>query len=147
VRPPGPPARDPLTALDEGGSFAPLRRGFGASAFTAIARRFTLRASGSVIPSGIRGSLSLEYFATRELGIFAGMLAARGKLYSAEVVPTRYSGWSGLAAWLDPAVGFGASYELTIEDLATGAGGQPRVGYHEISHALTLEVFARFDVL
>jgi hypothetical protein len=136
-----------LDALDAGGSFAPLRRRFGATAFTAIARRFTLRAYGSVIPSGIEGSLSLEYFATRELGLFAGMLAGRGKLYSEDVVPTRYSDWLGLAAWIDPALGIGANYELTLEDLAAGAPGQPTVGYHQIAHALTLEVFARFDEL
>lgn len=136
-----------LDALDQGGSFAPLRRQFGASAFTAIARRFTLYASGSVIASGVAGDLSLECFATRELGIYAGMLASKGKLYSEEAVPRRYAAWAGLAAWIDPAVGIGGAYQLTIEDLAQGADGQQFVGYHQISHALTFDVFARFEDL
>jgi hypothetical protein len=136
-----------LVALDQGGSFAPLRRQFGASAFTAIARRFTLNVSGSVIANGVAGDLSLEYFATRELGIYAGTLASRGKLYSDESAPTRYAGWAGLAAWLDPAVGIGGAYQLTIEDLAQGAGGPQFVGYHQISHALSFALFARFEDL
>jgi hypothetical protein len=114
--------------------------------FTAIARRFTLSAFGTVIPSGAEVDLSLEYFATRELGIYVGTLAERGKLYSGDSVPTRYAGWIGLTAWLDPTIAISGTYQLTIEDLAEQAG-LPSGGYHEVTHTLGLQLLARFDEL
>jgi hypothetical protein len=131
-----------LTALETAGSFAPARQRFGATAFTAIARRFTLGVSGASIPSGVEGSASLEYYATRELGIFGGTFAGRGKLYSTDAVPTRYAGWVGLAGWIDPTVGVSGQYELTVENFAAQPGGPSD---HNVTHTITLEVFARFD--
>jgi hypothetical protein len=128
-------------ALESAGSFAPLRQRVGASAFTAIARRFTLSLVGSLIPSGGRGSLSAEYFETRELGIYTGAFAGRGKFYSTDVISTRYAGWIGLATWLDPSFGIDVNYELTIDVL------DEQVEVRELTHALTFNAFARFDEL
>jgi hypothetical protein len=110
---------------------------------TAIARRFALDASATVIPSGVTGSLGLETFPARELGIFGGTSAARGKLYNVDVVPTRYAGWIGVAGWIDPAMGILGRYDLFVEDDPQANGQSVR----EVSHAITLEVFARFGQL
>jgi hypothetical protein len=132
-----------LTALERSGSFAPLRQRVGASAFTAIARRFSLNASASVIPSGVTASLGLEAFPARELGIFGGTSAARGKLYNVDLVATRYAGWIGVAGWIDPTMGILGQYNLFVEDDPQASGQSAR----EVSHAITLEVFARFGQL
>jgi hypothetical protein len=135
-----------LDALDVGGSTS-LRRRYGASAYTAIARRLTMNLSGNIIPAGERGSIRLEYYATRELGIYMGALAGTGKLYSNDVVARTYGGWLGVAAWIEPTLGILGEYDLTFDTLPEQTVNQEPLGYHEATHALTLAVFARFDQL
>jgi hypothetical protein len=50
----------------------------------------------------------------------------------------------GLAGWLDPTMGIVGQYTLTIDDLVDQLTGQSIVGYREVSHAILLEVYARF---
>jgi hypothetical protein len=133
-------------ALDSAGSDS-SRQFFEVSGFTAIARRFTLNPSATLISGGAEGDLSLEYFPTRELGIFGGALAGKGKLYSDDAIPTRYAGWVGVAGWIDPAFGIVGRYQLTFEELPEQAVDGSLLGYQEVTHALTLEVYARFDSL
>jgi hypothetical protein len=61
------------------GSFAPLRRGdLQLSTETIIARRLEVDLTGTSIPDGGEGALSVEYFIKPELGIFASAFAADG---------------------------------------------------------------------
>lgn len=136
-----------LTALETAGAFAPLRTRFGASAFSAFAQRVTLSADGTVIPGGASGDVALEYYAKREVGVFAGTFAAKGKLYSNDDVVTRYGGWLGLAVWVDPTLAILAQYQLTLEALPERAVDTTPVGYQEVTHDLLLEAYARFDEL
>lgn len=54
----------------------------------------------------------------------------------------RYAGWAGLAGWIDATTGILGQYELTIEDVTA-----PTFGYREVTHAVTLEIYMRFDQL
>jgi hypothetical protein len=133
-----------LSTQDVAGSFTPLRQSFGLSAFSVIARCFSVGLSGTLIPGGRSGELSLEYFPVREIGAFASAFGGKGKFYSDDEVFNRYMGSVGLAGWLDPTMGIVGQYTLTIDDLVDQLTGQSIVGYREVSHAILLEVYARF---
>jgi hypothetical protein len=127
------------------GSYAPLRRGnLELSASTVVARRLSATVSATSIPGGGEGSISLEYFPTRSLGLFASGLGAKGELYADSTVVTHYVGSAGIADWFDPTVGLVLQYSLTIEDLPAEFVDQLLYGYHEVSHSILLEVYLRF---
>jgi hypothetical protein len=128
-----------LLAQDTAGSFSSPRQLVTLALFSAIARRFTVSLSGTRIPGGNEGTLSLEYFATREIGPFVGGFAGRGKLYSSDLVVTRYRGWAGLAGWIDSSTALVGQYAYEVDDIPAD--------YHQVTHTISLEVYARFDRL
>jgi len=132
-----------LLVVDVAGSVK-ARQSLSLSAFTVIARCFSASLSGTVIPSGAEGDISLEYFPTRALGVFAGAFAGRGQLHSDDLLFRRYAGRAGLAAWIDHAFGILGEYALTIENLPTQGFDQSVPGYREVSHTVTLEIYWRF---
>ncbi|HVZ73654.1 MAG TPA: hypothetical protein VHJ20_14845 [Polyangia bacterium] len=136
-----------VNAEDVGGASSRFRNRFGASMFTAIARRFSLSLDGNRIPGGGNGEIALEYFARQDLGIFGGLFAEKGTFYSTNLEVQEYSGWLGVATWLDPTVGVEGSYTLTTYDAPVQLIDQTPFGYHDISHQLLFEVLARFDRL
>lgn len=133
-----------LVADDISGSFAPLRQSFQLSAEAAIARRWLVSLSGTVIAGGQEGTISPEYFLTRDIGLFASAFAGKGKFYSEDLVVKRYGGSGGLACWVDHDLELVAEYQLTIEDLpAQLVTPDSIVGYHEVSHTIFLGVNLR----
>jgi len=130
------------------GSSVPFRQGVTLSAFAALARRFTVSLSGETVPEGGEGQLSLEYFRSRALGIFASGLAGKGQFYRTGPSVSRYGGSAGVAGWMYGAMALEAEYSLTYESEAPSTPttvNQPSyVGYHQITHALLFRTNFRF---
>ncbi len=127
----------------------PSRQGVQLSAFTAIDRRFVVSLFGETIPQGEEGQLFLEYFRRPSLGIFLSSLAAKGQLYRTGSAVNRYVGSAGLSYWLNPTTGLSGQYSLTVEERPNGtqltATDISAPGYQEITHALLLQLFLRFQ--
>src|SRR5262249_40552201 len=78
------------------GASLPFRHGVLLSAFAAVASRFTISLDGETLPEGGDGRLSLEYFKSRNVGIFVGGAAGRGKFYRTGRAVSRYGGSAGV---------------------------------------------------
>lgn len=133
-----------LAKQDLGGSFAPLRQSFGLSLFSAIARRATIALSGALVPGGGDGSASVEYFPERELGIFMSAFAAKSRSDPQGFDVRGYGGTAGVGGWFDSTAGIVARYRLDIEDVSSQPFNELATHYHEVSHAITLQVNTRF---
>jgi hypothetical protein len=136
-----------LESLYLAGSFAPLRQEFGARVYTVLERRLSVNLSGDIIPGGFDGDLRLEFYPTREVGIFGGGAFAKGELYAASQVITRYMGRAGASVWLDRTMALVGEYEYTVEDLPLQAYLGAYDGFHEVAHTLLFELSMRFDEL
>jgi hypothetical protein len=126
------------------GPSLPFRQGVVLSAFAALARRFTISLDGETLPDGGDGGLSLEYFASRNLGIFAGGAAGRGQFYRSGPAVSRYGGSAGVGGWMYGSMELLATYSFTYESRAPStqvtATEPTDVGYHQITHELLFQI-------
>jgi hypothetical protein len=127
------------------GTFQPLQRGTVRLSLTSVvARRFSLDLTGTSLPAGETGELTMEYFATPRVGIFAGALAGNGELYwNSKVTLRRYQGRAGFQAWFDSTFAASAQYELTIDDAPLQVDLGSLFTYHQVAHTISLQVIAR----
>ena len=121
-----------------------MRRGpLQLSAFSVIRRRVSLEVDGALIPGGETGFLSLEYFATREIGIFGSAFAGRGEMYADNLVVNRYVASAGFAWWIDRATSLSASYSLTVNDVPAQILDQAMYDYSQVAHRVSLSIRVR----
>jgi hypothetical protein len=126
------------------GAPLPFHQGVLLSAFAALASRFTVSLDGETLPEGGDGGLSLEYFTSRNLGIFAGGFAGRGQFYRTGPAVSRYGGSAGVGGWMYGSMELVAEYSFTYESRSPLTPVTPTeptdVGYHQITHALLLQM-------
>lgn len=133
-----------LVAYDANGSFA--LRSWGTaqlSAYLVFGECFTLNAWGRALQGGGEGGVDLGYYATRDLGFFAGGFGGIGELYSQNLQVDRYGGDVGFSYWATPRFRLAAYYQLTKNHLPEQVLDGLTYGYDETEHAVSFAVALR----